>query len=417
MKFRFKVSGILIIFALLLASTPTSIVHSQMGGGYICGQFQRLDAGTRGFPAFVPFGSDSSGWWVIQTLSGNLLITSTGEEIDPIDNYGRNIRIWNPDFSSGGSLISVGSYEFVNSCEPVIEFMSDKYTVLSGECLQLWWNVDASGLDAVYLDGQNVSPIDQTTVCPNTTTTYTLQVSTSYNQYSSNITVYVEYPSNTPEPTSRPVPPSATPIPPTPKPISTLIVPPPATQSNALELNIAPVNQHLSPAITLSNGLKDYGEYDCFIASMSMALEYFRNQNILNENDTTNYRSLVPIVRGTTPPSIGVVGDPAFVSTVTNNKLSASASYTTSDNLSNAIEIELKAGRPIVTSVPNWNLLTAHWAGRVAHSIFVYGLHDGRLYYVDPWDGNRYDMPIQDFVNANTWPDGSFLITFTSPQQ
>jgi hypothetical protein len=69
--------------------------------------------------------------------------------------------------------------------------------------------------------------------------------------------------------------------------------------------------------------------------------------------------------------------------------------------------------------VPNWNQLAAHWAGSLAHSIIVYGLHDGSLHYVDPWDGNRYEMPIQDFVNASLWPNdaGAFVVTFTSTQE
>ncbi|MCJ7434985.1 MAG: C39 family peptidase [Anaerolineales bacterium] len=213
-------------------------------------------------------------------------------------------------------------------------------------------------------------------------------------------------------PTETFIPPSVTPISPTLIPTSTLIIPPPATQNSVLELSVVPINQHLFPPITLSNGMKDYGAYDCFIASTSMALEYFKNQGVLNNDDTTNYRNLVPIVRGTTPPSNGLIQDPAFVGNVTNNKLAARAWYTTPGNLSVAIETELKKGNPVLVSVPNWNLLAAHRAGKLEHSIFVYGLHDGKIFYVDPWDGTYYSMPIQDLVNADAYQYGSFLITF-----
>ena len=184
----------------------------------------------------------------------------------------------------------------------------------------------------------------------------------------------------------------------------------------ALELNVEPVSQNLSPAVTLSNGLADNGDFDCFIAAMSMALEYFKSQNVLNESDTTNYRSLVPIVRGTRDPGKPIRSDPAFVSTVTNNKLSARPWYTPPDNLPLVMETELKAGRPVVVVVPNWHLLAAKWPGSKGHAVFVYGLHDERVYYVDPRNGRRYDMSIADFKTADTFKEGSFLITFKQTQ-
>jgi hypothetical protein len=191
----------------------------------------------------------------------------------------------------------------------------------------------------------------------------------------------------------------------------------PTTQNGILELSVTPITQRVNDApITLSNGTTDNGEHDCFVAAISMALEYFKTKNILNSDDTTNYRSIVPIVRGTTPWYRDLTMDPAFVARVTNNKLSARPWYTPPDNLSVAIETELKAGRPVVAAVPNGYLLAKHWTGMAGHSILVYGLHDGRVYYVDPWDGNRYDMSTQDFVIADTFKDGSFLITFERPQ-
>jgi uncharacterized protein YvpB len=183
---------------------------------------------------------------------------------------------------------------------------------------------------------------------------------------------------------------------------------------------MVPINQHLSPPITLSNGLNDNGDFDCFIASISMALEYYRNQNILDDSDTIHFRSLVPVVRGSINPGASIVNNPAFVSEVTHNKLTARAWYTTAGNLSTAIESELRAGRPVVAGTPNWSLLAAHWPGQVGHSILVYGLHDGNIYYIDPWgggrDNGRYEMSVQDFVTADTFPFGSFLITFERPQ-
>lgn len=237
---NFKVSGILIIFALLLISTPTSVVHSQTGGEY-CGQFQRLDAGTRGFPAFVPFGfeNDPSGWWIIQTLNGNLLVTSTGEEIDPINNYGRNIRIWYPEFSSGSNLISVSSYEFVDTCAPavtpILDFYVDNTTIYAGECTTLYWNTN-SVYQQVFLDSTNGPVVSgdghapasgNTVVCPSVDSTYRLTGAYGTTQDYKDITIYVIQPTNTPIPPTATRIPTKTPIPSTstPRPTSTSIPP------------------------------------------------------------------------------------------------------------------------------------------------------------------------------------------------
>jgi hypothetical protein len=206
----------------------------------------------------------------------------------------------------------------------------------------------------------------------------------------------------------------------TPTPLSTLVIPPPASKNGVLELQMVPVSQHLTPSITLSNGLVDSGDFDCFIASMSMALEYFKNQNVLDDSDTTHFRSLVPVVRGTLDPGISILNNPSFVGDVTHNKIIARAWYTKAENLSAAIEAELRAGRPVVAGTPDWSLLAAHWTGRVGHSIIVYGFHDGKIFYIDPWgggrDNGRYEMAVPEFTKADTFPSGSFLITFERSQ-
>jgi uncharacterized protein YvpB len=461
MKSKFITVILLVIFIATVSSTP---VHSQLGGEYTCGQFQRLDAGTRGFPAFVPFGfeNDTNHWWVIQTLDGNLLITSTGEAIDPIDNYGRNIRIWNPSFNSGGGLISVNSYQFVGTCVPEtldITLTADQTNLTQGQCTTLRESIPEGWSFAQTLNGTwqangyggGASIRDSKEVCPAITTTYSISATYNDGAKKASITITVSVP---PPPPATCQDSAATnfgqvgdctyPPPATCQDsaatnfgqVGDCTYPPPATcqdsaatnfgqvgdctyrpttQNSILELSVNPVNQR-EVLITLSDGQIDNGDYDCFIASMSMALEYFKSQNILNDQDTTSFLDLVPIVRGTKDPGEGISNDPSFVSRVTNNKLTAKAWYTKPENLAEAIERELKDNRPVVISVPKMNLLAAQLSG-TGHSVLVYGLHDGRVYYVDPWNGRRYDMSIQDFVNADTHPDGSFLITFERLQQ
>ena len=58
--------------------------------------------------------------------------------------------------------------------EVMIAFSADRTEVVSGECVTLQWNVD--NVKAVYLDEGGVDGHDSRSVCPATTTTYTLRV-------------------------------------------------------------------------------------------------------------------------------------------------------------------------------------------------------------------------------------------------
>ncbi|MGB8983236.1 MAG: papain-like cysteine protease family protein [Anaerolineales bacterium] len=428
-----RLTQILLLSAILCTLTFSSPLNAQAQENALCGYFQ--DDGYF-FYTFYPYNG-------YEPLPSNYSADNFESTFGfPIDSGIVWVTLYNPWINRGGSLTGFDNFSIVDSCSgyseptpaPVMEFHVDDATITLGECTTLRWTTNEV-YEQVFLDSTN-GPVFSTgegrapasgeaAVCPSGNSTYRLTGAYGITQDYREITIYVFEPTDTPVPPTRvptrtSIPPTRTPVPtftsvpPSPKPISTLVVPPPAPQENKLELSIFPVNQHLSPAVILSNGLPDNGEFDCFVASMSMALDYFRGKDILDASDTSDYRSLVPIVRGTTPPGAPLTADPAFVSTVTNGKLSARPWYTPPENLAAAIETELKAGRPVVTSVPNWNLLAARWAGNMPHAIIIYGLHDGRVYYVDPWDGNRYDMPIQGFVDVSGWRDGSFLITFTT---
>ena len=57
---------------------------------------------------------------------------------------------------------------------PDIHFRADEYTITSGNCTWLRWDVD--NVRQVYLDGQGVVGHDQRQVCPTATTVYRLRV-------------------------------------------------------------------------------------------------------------------------------------------------------------------------------------------------------------------------------------------------
>ena len=77
-----------------------------------------------------------------------------------------------------------------------------------------------------------------------------------------------------------------------------------------------------------------------------------------------------------------------------------------------AMQRELIDGDPVVAVASNGARLAAGWQGMLAHAVLVYGLHDDRVYYLDPWDGRPYSMTVADFVAADTFGESSFLVVF-----
>ena len=157
-------------------------------------------------------------------------------------------------------------------------------------------------------------------------------------------------------------------------------------------LNVTAINQHLFPS--------QYHDYDCFIASMLMALDFFK--------EDITYDELTPIVRGDVTKGLSTDSD--FVIHATDGRLLATGKYT--NQLAVVIAKELSKNHPIVVAISNMSLLTEHWNTTTGHAVLVYGIYNGHIFYVDPYNGERYLQHIQSFINASTYPDGSFAITF-----
>jgi len=157
-------------------------------------------------------------------------------------------------------------------------------------------------------------------------------------------------------------------------------------------LGVTPINQHVSAY--------QYHDYDCFIASMFMALDYF--------GEEITYEELVPIVRGN--DKNGLSADPHFVFDVTEGRLLATGKFTT--QLASVIEKELKENRPVVVAIRNMSLLAENWEYKNGHAVIVYGIYNGHIFYIDPFNGERYTMSTQSFIDASSYPHGSFAVTF-----
>ena len=161
-------------------------------------------------------------------------------------------------------------------------------------------------------------------------------------------------------------------------------------------LEIVPFDQHDSRS--------PYNDYDCFIASMYMAMEFF--------GEDVNYDALVELVRGEDKNELPA--DPSFVYFATQGRLSAKGKYTS--QLAQVIESELVADRPLVIPIRDMSLLAENWNLTGAHSVIVYGIYKETIFYVDPFNGERYTMPLQSFVDASVFPHGSYVITFENKE-
>lgn len=157
-------------------------------------------------------------------------------------------------------------------------------------------------------------------------------------------------------------------------------------------LNVTPIDQHLSSS--------QYNDYNCFVASMFMALNYF--------GEEITYRELIPIVRGNDRNGLPANSD--FVTDVTEGRLLAKGEYTA--QLDAVIENELMEYRPVVVAIRDMSLLAENWNSSNGHAVLVYGIYNGRVFYIDPFNGERYAMPTQSFIEASAYPKGSFAVTF-----
>ena len=182
------------------------------GGGYVCGTFKRIETPTGHiYDFFTPYGGTE---WAVDPL----LTDASGQQINIDSLIGRSVRIWMPDFNPTACdfpnlecLTSIAGYEIVPSCEPIVNFSTEREMISAGECTILHWSVDnVSGFDGVMLDDECVPPEGSKEVCPLSDTTYTLRLSPYFGEIVKRITLHVSMPTPSPVPTPVPTP---TPLP------------------------------------------------------------------------------------------------------------------------------------------------------------------------------------------------------------
>ena len=216
-----------------------------------------------------------------------------------------------------------------------------------------------------------------------------------------------------------PIPPTWTAIPPTPEIISTVIIPPAITavQNQLVGLQVQPINQLIRAGSRMSNGNIDYGWENCAVASTAMVLQYLQSQGVLDSSDTTDYLAVRDVLRSqgdNVLPWKGLDNQAIvdFTPQLTHNKLEAHGSWVEPEHFQETVQNELNANRPVIATVPDWSVLPGH-SGVAPHSILIYGLQDGNLYYIDPWGGKKpQQIPVDDYTKSAMFNGKLEVITF-----
>ena len=330
-------------------------------------------------------------------------------------------------WSGSDAIIGFSSAQLVQNCyeqvplaatplpAPVLNFYPDTFTVIAGQCTQIYWYAnEAYSYAELSLDGQPAAAVPlqgSSVVCPSANALYRLSAlqGNQFTHYELLITVLppTAPPPTVPPPTVPPPPPATNlPVPATEPPTAQAAPPVPANPQDVV-LNVTPINQRIAnnPIYLAGPGgtqITDNGEYDCLVASVAMALGYFKDQGLLQAADAPSYRDLVPIMRGSRDARTGLdtntlmITDP-ILPKVTNNHVSAQYVTVAPADVLAFIAAEAQAGRPVLGVALEMEAL-AQGAQGDGHAILIIGTNQGNIRYIDPYGGGIWDMPVQTFT-------------------
>ncbi len=124
--------------------------------------------------------------WFVQNAQAvfyqNQGVTGTGSRTEcPTATTTYTLRVITPDNQTLERLLTITvTGTAPGGTTPSITFTASSYSITSGQCVVVSWNV--TGVQAVFYQGQGVVGQGSRTECPTTTTTYTLRVITLDNQ-------------------------------------------------------------------------------------------------------------------------------------------------------------------------------------------------------------------------------------------
>ena len=339
-------------------------------------------------------------------------------------------------WSGSDAIIGFSSAQLVQNCyeqvplaatplpAPVLNFYPDTFTLLAGQCTQINWVANEAFTYAeLSLDGQPAAAVPlqgSTVVCPTADALYRLSALQGDQFIHSELIITVLAPT-APPPTVPPPPPATNlPVPAT-EPPAAQAAPPSAANPQDVVLNVTPINQRIAnnPIYLAGPGgtqITDNGEYDCLVASVAMALGFFKDQGLLQAADAPTYRDLVPIMRGSRDARTGLdtntlmITDP-ILPKVTNGHVSAQYVTVAPANVLAFIAAEAQAGRPVLGVALEMEAL-AQGAQGDGHAILIIGTNQGNIRYIDPYGGGIWELPIETFTAPNAVV-GYFVFTVT----
>lgn len=161
MKKQISKNVMLLSIGLIAFLKPSTAVHSQTGGGYICGQWNDNGPGRFGGWWFTPYGTKNEDWWGRTFMMSN-----------PFGNLkdGQYMKIWTPTFMTESAkealsydpslqvLVSIGSYDLVSNClTPITPTPTpDRNT------RQIWFSVKGGMVHSVIIRGINQNNVLKT---------------------------------------------------------------------------------------------------------------------------------------------------------------------------------------------------------------------------------------------------------------
>jgi hypothetical protein len=160
----------------------------------------------------------------------------------------------------------------------------------------------------------------------------------------------------------------------------------------------------------------DKGVFDCFPASVAMALEGLQAEGVVSSGLDVSYQTVRQSIRNSQPDTTAGIRWPAVMSVVqnlTSNAVAADGTAPSNRDWQAFLADQFGRGYPVVATILNWHLLTGAWPGTYAHSILVTGIDAQNVYYIDPWDGRSYAEGLDAFGTAWTG-SGYQAVVFTS---
>ena len=181
---------------------------------------------------------------------------------------------------------------------------------------------------------------------------------------------------------------------------------PTATPPASAMLVVTPIRQRLESPVTLANGSQDYGNYDCSIATIAMALGTFQQLGLLPSGQDVAYTTLIPLLRGARDPAQMMAPDLDVVAQAAGGVLRVEAGWVEPSGLWQVLVGQIAAGQPLYLSVNHGSQLAAGDAAVHQHTVLLVGYSAaGEVTYIDPWDGVTYSMPLDGLLKAAAFED------------